>query len=122
MRVNWGPHLLRSGRPPEQLHGTPTSQRYVPLRTPLGLRRQPPVLPTINLREGSFSDSYEGGWQELLPVAGDVVRNHLQSGARTSLVSPPMLGWAIEQRRTLKLDPAAELSTELEASILQAGK
>ena len=41
------------------------------LRTPLGLRRQPPTLPTINLREGSFSDFYEGGWQELLPVAGD---------------------------------------------------
>ena len=41
------------------------------LRTPLGLRSQPAVLPTINLREGSFSDFYEGGWQELFPVAGD---------------------------------------------------
>lgn len=41
------------------------------LHTPLGLRSQPPVLPTINLREGSFSDFYEGGWQELLPAAGD---------------------------------------------------
>jgi hypothetical protein len=29
---------------------------------------------------------------------------------------------AIEQRHTLKLDPAAELSTELKASISQAGK
>jgi hypothetical protein len=41
------------------------------LRTPLGLRHQPAALPTINLREGSFSDFYEGGWQELFPVAGD---------------------------------------------------
>jgi galactose mutarotase-like enzyme len=41
------------------------------LRTALGLRRQPPALPTINLREGSFCDFYEGGWQELFPVAGD---------------------------------------------------
>src|SRR5437762_13491838 len=125
MRVIWGPHLCRSGRPPEQLHGTPTTpalpslhtrtELRLPdyrkrfsraslctlenqlirisvvadkgadiyeflhkptdteflLRTPLGLRRQPRTLPTINLREGSFSDFYEGGWQELLPVAGD---------------------------------------------------
>ena len=34
----------------------------------------------------------------------------------------PMLQRAIEQRHTIKLDPAAELSTELEASISQAGK
>jgi hypothetical protein len=48
----------------------PTDTEFL-LRTPLGLRRQPPALPTINLREGSFSDFYEGGWQELFPVAGD---------------------------------------------------
>jgi hypothetical protein len=53
----------------EFLH-KPTDTEFL-LRTPLGLRRQAPVLPTINLREGSFSDFYEGGWQELLPVAGD---------------------------------------------------
>jgi galactose mutarotase-like enzyme len=53
----------------EFLH-KPTDTEFL-LRTPLGLRRQPPTLPTINLREGSFSDFYEGGWQELLPVAGD---------------------------------------------------
>src|SRR5438046_6663010 len=53
----------------EFLH-KPTDTEFL-LRTPLGLRRQPAVLPTINLREGSFSDFYEGGWQELLPVAGD---------------------------------------------------
>jgi galactose mutarotase-like enzyme len=53
----------------ELLH-KPTDTEFL-LRTPLGLRRQPPALPTINLREGSFSDFYEGGWQELLPVAGD---------------------------------------------------
>jgi hypothetical protein len=41
------------------------------LRTPLGLRSLGPALPTINLREGSFSDFYEGGWQELFPAAGD---------------------------------------------------
>jgi len=34
----------------------------------------------------------------------------------------PMLQRAIEQRHTLKLEPVAELSTELEASISQAGK
>ena len=53
----------------EFLH-KPTDTEFL-LRTPLGLRAQPPVLPTINLREGSFSDFYEGGWQELLPAAGD---------------------------------------------------
>src|SRR5256886_11984185 len=53
----------------EFLH-KPTDTEFL-LRTPLGLRSQPPVLPTINLREGSFSDFYEGGWQELLPAAGD---------------------------------------------------
>jgi galactose mutarotase-like enzyme len=53
----------------EFLH-KPTDTEFL-LRTPLGLRRQPATLPTINLREGSFSDFYEGGWQELLPVAGD---------------------------------------------------
>src|SRR5256884_9353942 len=53
----------------EFLH-KPTDTEFL-LRTPLGLRRQPPTLPTINLREGSFSDFYEGGWQELLPAAGD---------------------------------------------------
>jgi len=41
------------------------------LRTPLGLQALGPVLPTIHLREGNFSDFYEGGWQELFPVAGD---------------------------------------------------
>ncbi len=41
------------------------------LRTPLGLRSQPAVLPTVALREGSFLDFYEGGWQELFPAAGD---------------------------------------------------
>jgi hypothetical protein len=50
----------------EFLH-KPTDTEFL-LRTPLGLRRQPPTLPTINLREGSLSDFYEGGWQELLPV------------------------------------------------------
>jgi hypothetical protein len=46
------------------------------LRTPLGLRAQGPVLPTIQLREGNFSDFYEGGWQELFPVAGDFPAEH----------------------------------------------
>jgi len=53
----------------EFLH-KPTDTEFL-LRTPLGVRAQAPVLPTINLREGSFSDFYEGGWQELLPAAGD---------------------------------------------------
>src|SRR5439155_7280832 len=53
----------------ELLH-KPTDTEFL-LRTPLGLRRQPPTLPTINLRAGSFSHCYQGGWQELLPVAGD---------------------------------------------------
>ncbi len=43
----------------EFLH-KPTDTEFL-LRTPLGLRRQPATLPTINLREGSFSDFYEGG-------------------------------------------------------------
>jgi hypothetical protein len=34
----------------------------------------------------------------------------------------PTLQRAIEQRHTLKLDPAAERSTELESSISQAAK
>src|SRR5205807_7176751 len=42
----------------EFLH-KPTDTEFL-LRTPLGLRSQPPVLPTINLREGSFSDFYDG--------------------------------------------------------------
>ncbi len=41
------------------------------LRTPLGLRAAGPVHPSIPLREGSFLDYYEGGWQELFPTAGD---------------------------------------------------
>jgi hypothetical protein len=45
-------------------------------RTPLGLHATPPVLPTIHLREGNFSDFYEGGWQELFPAAGDFPAEH----------------------------------------------
>lgn len=46
------------------------------LRTPMGLRTSGLVQPTTNLREGSFLDFYEGGWQELLPSAGDFSCEH----------------------------------------------
>lgn len=58
----------------EFLH-KPTDTEFL-LRTPLGLRALGPVLPTIHLREGNFSDFYEGGWQELFPVAGDFPAEH----------------------------------------------
>ena len=58
----------------EFLH-KPTDTEFL-LRTPLGLQALGPVLPTIQLREGNFTDFYEGGWQELFPVAGDFPAEH----------------------------------------------
>src|SRR5437762_11603961 len=52
----------------EFLH-KPTDTEFL-LRTRLGLRSQPPTLPTINRLVGCFSDFYEARWQELLSVAG----------------------------------------------------
>ncbi|NPV54243.1 MAG: DUF4432 family protein [Firmicutes bacterium] len=39
-------------------------------RSPLGVKDPKTFVPTIASKEGSFSDYYEGGWQELMPSGG----------------------------------------------------